>query len=112
MSAIPVHVDIVINDVRPFERVGVVVVVEVDEVIPFIETHDDAVLQARGIHQDLVLRNVLILGDALDEAHEQLGLGYPITHLEVLFGLHAYQYQREDEGAHSHVPPPGPYPVA
>ena len=61
MSAIPIHVDVVIDDVRPFERVGVVVVVEVDEVIPFIETHDDAVLQARGIHQDLVLFFLIFL---------------------------------------------------
>ena len=45
MSVRPVHVDVVIDNVRPLERVRVVVVVEMDQVVLALETHDHTVLQ-------------------------------------------------------------------
>lgn len=48
MSALPVHVDVMVDDVRSLKRVGVIVVIEMNEVVLFIEAHDDAVFQRRS----------------------------------------------------------------
>ena len=53
MSVLPVHVNVVVDDVGPLEGVGVVVVAQVDQVVLLVETHDDPVLQGGRVHQNL-----------------------------------------------------------
>ena len=101
-----------IDDVGSLEGVGVVVVIEVDQVVLRIEAHDDAVFQGGRVHEDLAGWDIVVRGDALHEVHEQLGLGYLAAHLEVLLGLDAQQHEGEDDGAHPRVPPTGPHLVA
>lgn len=101
-----------VDDVRSLKRVGVIVVIEMNEVVLFIEAHDDAVFQRCGIHQHLVFRDMLVLSDSLDEFHKQLELGYPVACLAILLGLHTRQHQQENDGAHPRVSPAGPYSIA
>lgn len=53
MPVLPIDVNVVVDDVGAFKRVGVVVVAQVDEVVLLVETHDDAVLQGGRVHQNL-----------------------------------------------------------
>ena len=81
MSALSIHVDAMVDDMRTFQSEGIVVIIEVDGVVLLVKPHDHPVLQGLLIHHDITRLDAMIDGNTLHEAHEQLRLRLLIADL-------------------------------
>lgn len=108
---LPVHIDVVINDMGALEHIGVVIVIKMDDVVLLVEADDDAILQAEGVDEHLVRGHALVDGNPLNEALEKLRLGHLSAHLEVLLGLNPKENKGQDECPDARIPPPRPHLV-